>query len=153
MTHICVSNLIIIGSDNGLSPGRRQAIIWTNAGILFIGSLGTNFSEILIAILTSSFKKMHLRVSSGKWRPFCLRLNVLRDAYMPGACRFCLQAHKSGRLRAWLGKLFQAGHMIFLPTVYISFTWFIQILAGHVNFFSEHEFSETGAWCPCEPNA
>ena len=49
-THICVSNLTIIGSDNGLSPGRRQAIIWTNAGILLIGPFGTNFSEILIEI-------------------------------------------------------------------------------------------------------
>ena len=47
MTHICVIKLTIIGSDNGLSPGRRQAIIWTNAGILLIQTLGTNFSEIL----------------------------------------------------------------------------------------------------------
>ena len=47
---ICVSKLAIIGSDNGLSPGRRQGIIWTNAGILLIGPLGTNFSEILIEI-------------------------------------------------------------------------------------------------------
>ena len=31
---------IIIGSDNGMLPGRRQAIIWTNAGILLIGHLG-----------------------------------------------------------------------------------------------------------------
>ena len=46
-THICISKLTIIGSDNGLSPGRRQAIIWTNAGILLIGTLGTYFSEIL----------------------------------------------------------------------------------------------------------
>ena len=69
-THICVGNLITIGSDNGLSPGRRQAIIWTNAGILSIGPLGTNFSEILIGIQTFSFKKMHLKMSSAKWRPF-----------------------------------------------------------------------------------
>ena len=48
MTHICVSKLTIIGSDNGLSPGQRQAIIWSNAGILLIGPLGTNFSEIYI---------------------------------------------------------------------------------------------------------
>ena len=41
-------NLAIIGSDNGLSPGWRQAIIWTNAGILLTGPLETNFSEILI---------------------------------------------------------------------------------------------------------
>ena len=63
--------------DNGLSPERRQAIIWTNAGILLIGPLGTNFSEILIEIYTFSFKKRHLKMSSGKWRPFCLGLNVL----------------------------------------------------------------------------
>ena len=46
MTHICVGNLTIVGSDNGLSPGRRQAIIWTNAGILLIGFWGTDLSDI-----------------------------------------------------------------------------------------------------------
>ena len=46
--HICVCKLTIIGTDNNLSPGRRQAIISTNAGILLIGSSGTNCSEILI---------------------------------------------------------------------------------------------------------
>ena len=77
MTHICVSKLTIIGSDNGLSPERRQANIWINAGILLIGTLGTYFSEISIGIQTFSFKKMHLKMSSAKWRPFCLGLNVL----------------------------------------------------------------------------
>ena len=77
VTHICVSKETIIGSDNGLSPGRRQAIIWTNAGILLIGPLGTNFNEISIKIHTFSFKEMRLKMSSGKWRPFCLSLNVL----------------------------------------------------------------------------
>ena len=77
VTHICVGKLTIIGSDNGLSPGRRQAIIWTNAGILLIGPLGTNFSEILIPIEAFSFKKMHLKISSAKWHPFCLGLDVL----------------------------------------------------------------------------
>ena len=48
--HICVSKLTIIGSDNDLSPGRRQAIIWTNDGILFIRTLLTNFSENLSEI-------------------------------------------------------------------------------------------------------
>ena len=79
VTHICVGKLTIIGSDNGLSPGRRQAIIRTNAGILLIGTLGTNSSKILSEIRTFSFKKMHLKMSSGRWRPFCLGLNVLRD--------------------------------------------------------------------------
>ena len=82
MTHICVSKLTIIGSDNGLSPGRRQAIIWTNAGLLSFGSLGTNLSEILIEIHTVSSKKMHLKMSSGKWRPFYVGLNVLNNRCM-----------------------------------------------------------------------
>ena len=81
VTHICVGNLTIIGSDNGLSPGRRQAIIWTNDGILLIGPLGTNFSEILIKIHTFSLKKIHLKMSSGTCRPFCLVLNVLKLIY------------------------------------------------------------------------
>ena len=77
VTHICVVKLAIIGSDNGLSPGRRQAIIWTNAGILLIGPLGTNFSEFLIVIHTFSFSRIHLKMSSAKWCQFCLDLNVL----------------------------------------------------------------------------
>ena len=76
VTHICVGNLAIIGSDNGLSPRRRQAIIWTNTGVLLIGPLGTIFSEIQIEILTFSIKKRHLKMSA-KWWPFCLGLNVL----------------------------------------------------------------------------
>ena len=79
VTHIYVAEQTIIVSVNGLSPGRHQAIIWTNAGILLIGPLGTNFSGILIGIQTFSFKKMRFKVSSSKWRPFCLSLDVLRD--------------------------------------------------------------------------
>ena len=77
VTHICIGNQTIIGSDNGLSLGRRQAIIWTNDGILLIQSLETNFREILSKIHTFSFKKMLLKTSSAKWRPSCLDLNVL----------------------------------------------------------------------------
>ena len=50
-------NWTIFDSDNGLSPGQRQVIIWTNAGILLTGPLGTSFTEILIEIQTFSFKK------------------------------------------------------------------------------------------------
>ena len=83
VTHVCVGNLTIIGSDNGLSPGRRQAISWTNAEILLIWPLGTTFSEIQIGIQAFSYKKMHLKMSSVKWRPFCLGLNVLRSIGHP----------------------------------------------------------------------
>ena len=64
--------------DNGLSPGRCQAITWTNAGILLIGPLWTNFSEILIRIQIFQFKKTHFKMSSWKWLPFWRGLNVLR---------------------------------------------------------------------------
>ena len=77
VTHICVGKLTIIGSDNGLSPERRQAIVWTNAGILLIGPLATNFKEILIEIQTFSLKKIRLKMSSAKCCSFRLGLNVL----------------------------------------------------------------------------
>ena len=77
VTHICVSKLTIIGSDNDLSPGRRQAIIWTNAGILLIPTLRTNFSEILGEIHSFSFSKMHLKKLPAKWRLFGLDLSEL----------------------------------------------------------------------------
>ena len=77
LTHICVSKLTFIASDNGLSSGRRQTLIWTNVGILFSTPLGTNFNEILIEIDRFSFTKIHFKMSFGKWQPFCLGLNML----------------------------------------------------------------------------
>ena len=47
---MCVGNLTIIGSDNDLSPGQRQAIIWNDAGVLLMGPLGANLIEIVIEI-------------------------------------------------------------------------------------------------------
>ena len=88
--HICIGKLTIIGSDNGLLPGRHQSIIWTNAMILLIRPSGTNFNEILIEIYVFSFKKMHLKVSSAKRRPFCLGLNVLRTVFW-----YCSVCHHS----------------------------------------------------------
>ena len=73
--HIFIGNLTMNGSDIGLSPIRCQTIIWSNAGILLIGPLGTNFSEILIKIHAFLFKKMHLKLLSAKWWPFYLGLN------------------------------------------------------------------------------
>ena len=81
-THICVSNLTLIASDNGLSPVRRQAIIWNNAGILLIGPLAIDFSEILIEIQIFSFKKMYLKLSSANWRLLLLGLNELMAGYI-----------------------------------------------------------------------
>ena len=86
VTHICVGKLTIISSDNGLSPERRQVIIWTNAGVLLIWPLGTNFSEILIEIQTFSLKEIRLEMSSAKWRLFGVGLNkLIQPPHLPGA--------------------------------------------------------------------
>ena len=94
--HICISKLSIISSENGLSPGRCQAIIWTSAGILLIGPLRTIFNEILNEIHAFSFMKMHLKMSYGKWRPFCLGLNVLNFLLLN-----CLSLH----FMCWIVKI------------------------------------------------
>ena len=62
VTHICIGNLTTISSDNGLSPGWLVAIIWINAEVLLIWTLGTNFCKILIEIHISSFTKMHWKI-------------------------------------------------------------------------------------------
>ena len=59
--------------------GRHQAIIRTNSAVLLTVPLGTNFSEIVIEILTFSYTIMHLNMPCGKWRPFCPRLNMLNS--------------------------------------------------------------------------
>ena len=82
VTHICVSKLIIIGSDNGLSPDRRQAIIWTNAGILFIGTLRTNFSVILIEISNIFIQEKAFESVVFETVAILSRLNVLNDKCM-----------------------------------------------------------------------
>ena len=83
VTHICVNKLAIVGSDNGLAPTRRQAIIWTNVGILLIEPLGTNFSEILIEIITffsqeNAFENVVRKLAAILSRPQCV--NTLSTA-------------------------------------------------------------------------
>ena len=77
VTHICVGKLTIIGSEYGLSPSRRQAIVWTNAGLLSSGTLRIYFSEISIKTQQFSLKKMHLKMLSAKRRLCWLGPNVL----------------------------------------------------------------------------
>ena len=104
-------NRVSIASDNGLSPIRRQAIIWTNAGLLSIGPLGTHFSEILIKIITFHSPKIHLKMSSAKWRSFCPRGNELS---MPDF----------GRGPRWYMYWYQTGYSSFGAPVE-TFSWFM----------------------------
>ena len=77
---ICISKLTIIGSDNGLSPGRHQAIIWTKAGMLLNGPLATNFSESLIQNSQIFIQEYAFESVVYKWWLFCLGLNVLNSS-------------------------------------------------------------------------
>ena len=77
--HLFIGNLTIMGSDNGFLPSQCQAIIWPNDRMLLVGPLGTNFSEILIKILTVSFNAFE-RVVCGMTailsQPHCVNQNA-----------------------------------------------------------------------------
>ena len=160
MTHICVGNLTIIGSDNGLSPGRRQAITWTNVGKLLIGPLGTNFCEILIEIHTFSFKKIHLKMSSGKCRPFCLGLNVLNISFAVimiliihtghsfAHVMAALGCHDMCEIVAWLDNYFSSesnmnfvfqlwAHEPFIPKLFQEAIWVLTIRYHKISLISK----------------
>ena len=79
VTHICVSEIIIIGSDDGFSPGRRQAIIWTNAGVLLIGPLGIHFNGIVnrnqyIFIQKNALGNVVFEMASISSQPQCVKI-------------------------------------------------------------------------------
>ena len=105
-------------SNNGFSPGRRLAIIRTSSGILLIGTLGTNLSDILSEIHIFSFKDMHLKMSL-KWRQFCYGLSVL----MP----------YGGTMPQWVNSPVLVKH--FIPLVcwaYLISSYFKTIITTHV---------------------
>ena len=94
LTHICVSNQTNIGSDNGLSPGRRQTIVWNNAGLL-LNTFETNFGEILIEIHTFSFMKKHLKnvvceLAAILSRPRFNSICMMHYSYFTEQCIACL---------------------------------------------------------------
>ena len=94
VTHICVSKLNNIGSDN----------IWNNSRLLLIGPLGANFSEIFIEINTFLFKKMHLRISSGQFRLFYLSLNECVKLRLAVQHFYTLILHSRKRIDFWLDR-------------------------------------------------
>ena len=127
----CLNKLTIISSDNGLSPARRQAIIWTNAGILSIGALGTNLSEIVIDIHRVSFMKMHLKMSPGKWHHFVSASMSLYNTTFPTMWYYTTitKAFHETLLLAWCYSVFvHLEHCLF--GFYAHTSYFLLIL-GH----------------------
>ena len=56
-------------------------------------TLRNKLSEYLIKLYTFEFKKMHFKMSSGKWRPFCLSLNVLNSRALLMARKLCITSY------------------------------------------------------------
>ena len=87
MTHVCVNKLTIIGSDIGLSPSRRQNIIWTDD--IVIRNLGPNFSEFLSKIHSTfihenAFENVACELAASLSRPQC----VNRSGFMCYICPY-----------------------------------------------------------------
>ena len=115
VTHICVTKLTIIDSDDGLSPGQFQAIIWTNARIVSIRPLAINLNEILIEMfihvnaLENCVLKMttilflpqwvkadyHLLCKS-RWIHWHSRFQNIRLKIIAITCRFSADAYNLG---------------------------------------------------------
>ena len=94
LPHICIGNLTIIDSDNGLSPGRRQAIIWTNAGILLFWILRNKFQWNLnshIFIQENAFESVVCEMVTILYRPQCVKTVV----------HGCINKNISSRLFSW----------------------------------------------------
>ena len=117
MTHICVGKTTIIGSDNGLSPDRRQAIIWTNAGILMIGNkLQSNLNRNSnIVIQENAFENVVWKMAVILSRPQCVKVNqwILRQLNQSCAptvkavhaiFMFVIHPTKYSRTSQWFGK-------------------------------------------------
>ena len=71
MPHICVIESGQHWLRRGLVAYAAPKHYPNQCYVIIIGPLGTNFSELLIEIQRFSFAKMHLYISSAKWRPFC----------------------------------------------------------------------------------
>ena len=76
---VCVSKLTPIASDNGLVPGRCQATLSTNAGILLIGPLGTNFTNYGLR-LSGIFKTSTVHTCIAERRIRFMLSQIINDA-------------------------------------------------------------------------
>ena len=78
--HICVNELTIIGSDNGLLPGCVKPLSDTD-GLLLIGNLGTNFSEILneiyIFVQDNGFENVVCKMLAILSQPLCVNIKQI----------------------------------------------------------------------------
>ena len=116
LTHICVSKLCIINSDNELLPGRRQAIIWTNVGIFLFLTLRNNLQwdvnrNSYIFIQGNPFENVACEMAAILFRPQCLN-RVMNSQWF--CCTFAwmaLQIHSNNtRIGFWCDHILRPNH-------------------------------------------
>ena len=70
-SYINLTNWVIIGPGNGLSPVPRQDITWTNAGLLSTRLLGTYSLKFESKFYHFHSRKCNWMCRLPKWQPFC----------------------------------------------------------------------------------
>ena len=88
MTHICISKIIIIGSDNGLSPSHYLNQCWNIVNWNIGNKLQWNCNRNQYIFIP----EMHLKMSFVKWLPTYLSLNVLNGLGMGTNVLWTLEA-------------------------------------------------------------
>ena len=68
--HICVSELVGIGPDNGFSLDRRQAITRINGQLLSVRYIGTNFRDFFYQSAKLFIQGNASEISFAKWQTF-----------------------------------------------------------------------------------
>ena len=112
VTDICVSILTITGSDNGLSPGRRETIIWTDDGIALIGALGSklqwNLNRNLYSFIQENeFVNVIWKLAVTFFRPQYVNnfIRVTKSNFsIPLIRRFCRIIKTLHRVYVWHGR-------------------------------------------------
>ena len=84
VTHICVDNLTVIGSENGLSPGRRQASIWNQCWNIVNWTLGNKLQwkfnqNSNIFIQENVFENVVCEMAFILSRPQCVKQTMLEE--------------------------------------------------------------------------
>ena len=141
MTHLCVGNLTIVGSDNGLSPGRRKAIIWTNAGILSIAPYkqGNFCRNRHIFILKNAFQNVIWEMTAILSRPQCVKTSFLICVNICSLAVFKVWVGTSCKFSEWfITKIIYMYYIDFCTTMYWSCQYdvhFTRMISYHTKNF------------------
>ena len=151
--HVWISKWTIIGSaDNGLSPGRHQAIFWTNTGILSMGHLGTNFNEIslkksYIFIQENPFENVVWKMVAILSWPLLLQAFIFCTTYTHMYMCMCMYIHIYFYVRCCpvmrcfiIQNIHNGHHIVHLSVHYIVLLWVESIMLCLIHYSTVFRF-------------